>query len=105
MSEFGGLWKHENNQHTLVPPKTECACPAVTYATPPMKERRKKQIKKKMQQDTNSLELSIMRFGQSSKERQDIQDTILKNRKLERPRVVHKYEHFRKHPQAFLTTG
>ena len=26
MSKFGGLWKHENNQHTLVPPKTECGC-------------------------------------------------------------------------------
>ena len=28
MSEFGGLWKHENNQHTLVHPKTECGCPS-----------------------------------------------------------------------------
>ena len=28
MSEFGGLWKHENNQHALVPPKTECGCPS-----------------------------------------------------------------------------
>ena len=27
MSEFGGLWKLENNQHALVPPKTECGCP------------------------------------------------------------------------------
>ena len=27
MSEFGGLWKHENNQHALVPAKTECGCP------------------------------------------------------------------------------
>ena len=26
MSEFGGLWKHENHQHTLVPPKKECGC-------------------------------------------------------------------------------
>ena len=32
MSEFGGLWKHENNQHALVPPKT-----------PPMEERGKKE--------------------------------------------------------------
>ena len=28
MSEFGGLWKHENNQHALVPPKTERGCPS-----------------------------------------------------------------------------
>ena len=28
MSEFGGLWKHENNQHALVLPKTECGCPS-----------------------------------------------------------------------------
>ena len=28
MSEFGGLWKHKNNQHALVPPKTECGCPS-----------------------------------------------------------------------------
>ena len=28
MSEFGGLWKHEINQHALVPPKTECGCPS-----------------------------------------------------------------------------
>ena len=27
MSECGGLWKHENNQHALVPPKTECGYP------------------------------------------------------------------------------
>ena len=27
MSEFGGLWKHENKQHALVPPKTEFGCP------------------------------------------------------------------------------
>jgi hypothetical protein len=27
MSEFGGLWKQKNNQHALVPPKTECGCP------------------------------------------------------------------------------
>ena len=26
ISEFGGLWKHENNQHALVPPKKECGC-------------------------------------------------------------------------------
>ena len=49
MSEFGGLWKQENNQHALVPPKTECGCPSgegmknsrIRY-TPPMEERRKK---------------------------------------------------------------
>ena len=28
MSEFSGLWKDENNQHALVPPKMECGCPA-----------------------------------------------------------------------------
>ena len=28
MSEFGGWWKHENNQHSLVPTKTECGCPS-----------------------------------------------------------------------------
>ena len=28
LSEFGGLWKHENNQHALVPLKTECGCPS-----------------------------------------------------------------------------
>ena len=28
MSEFGGLWKYENNQHALVSPKTECGCPS-----------------------------------------------------------------------------
>ena len=28
MSEFDGLWKHENNHHALVPPKTECGCPS-----------------------------------------------------------------------------
>ena len=28
MSEFGGLWKHENYQHALVPTKTECGCPS-----------------------------------------------------------------------------
>ena len=27
MSEFGGLWKHENNHHALVPPTTECGSP------------------------------------------------------------------------------
>ena len=26
MSKFGGLWKHEYNQHALVPPKTEYRC-------------------------------------------------------------------------------
>ena len=28
MSGFGGLWKHKNNQHALVPPKSECGCPS-----------------------------------------------------------------------------
>ena len=28
MSEFGGLWNHENNQRALVPPKRECGCPS-----------------------------------------------------------------------------
>ena len=28
MSELGGLWEHENNQHAPVPPKTECGCPS-----------------------------------------------------------------------------
>ena len=28
MSELSGLWKHENNPHALVPPKTECNCPS-----------------------------------------------------------------------------
>ena len=28
MPEFGGLVKHENNQHALVPPETECGCPS-----------------------------------------------------------------------------
>ena len=27
MSEVDGLWKHENNQRALVPPKMECGCP------------------------------------------------------------------------------
>ena len=48
MSEFGGLWKHENNPHELVPVKMECGCPSgggfkiiknpVTYATPLMEK-------------------------------------------------------------------
>ena len=43
MSAFGGLWKHENNQRELVPPKKECAQVAeelkmVTYTTHPMEE-------------------------------------------------------------------
>ena len=62
MLEFGGLWKHENNQHALVPPKTECNVAAqeagelktVTYATPSnvgtQKERKKE--KKKSQKGT-----------------------------------------------------
>ena len=53
MSEFGGLWKHENNQHALVPLKTECGCPSggginkgdIRY--PHMEERRKKSGEKK----------------------------------------------------------
>ena len=28
MSECGGLWKHENNQHAIVPPEMECGCPS-----------------------------------------------------------------------------
>ena len=28
VTEFGGLWKHKNNQHALLPPKTECGCPS-----------------------------------------------------------------------------
>ena len=28
MSEFGVIWKHENNQHALAPPKMECGCPS-----------------------------------------------------------------------------
>ena len=28
MSEFGGLWKHENNQPALVAPKMACGCPS-----------------------------------------------------------------------------
>ena len=28
MSEFGGLWKNENNQHALVPLKMESGCPS-----------------------------------------------------------------------------
>ena len=52
MSEFGGLWKHENNQLALVvvPPKTECGCLSgggiknghIHYPSQsPMEERRK----------------------------------------------------------------
>ena len=47
MSEFVGLWKHENTQHALVPPNgrnvaAEVAeeLKTVTYATLPMEERR-----------------------------------------------------------------
>ena len=49
MSEFGGLWEHENIQHAYVPPKTACGCPSdggiktATYAIPPMEERREKE--------------------------------------------------------------
>ena len=57
MSEYGGLRKHQNNQHALaVPPRTECAAAQVSgggiknahtrYHTPPMEERRKKRKKK-----------------------------------------------------------
>ena len=49
MSEFGGLWKHENNQHALVLTKMECDCPSgggikkQSHTLPPlMEERRKK---------------------------------------------------------------
>ena len=28
MSELSGLWKPENNQHALVPPKMEYGCPS-----------------------------------------------------------------------------
>ena len=53
MSEFGGLWKHENNQHALVPLKTECAAQeveelkTVTYATPLLWRNAGKKKKKK----------------------------------------------------------
>ena len=47
MSGFGGLWKHENNQHALVPPNVVAQVAeelkTVTYATPPMEEHRKKE--------------------------------------------------------------
>ena len=54
MSEFGDLWKHENNQHALVPLKTECGCRGgggiknghMRY--PPTEERRKKEKKKNL---------------------------------------------------------
>ena len=49
MSEFGGLCKHENNQHALVTPEDGNVAAQVAeklktviYATPPMEERRKK---------------------------------------------------------------
>ena len=50
MSEFGGLWKQENNQHILVSPRRNVAAQVaeelkiVTYAThpDPMEECRKK---------------------------------------------------------------
>ena len=45
MPEFSRLWKHENNQHALVPTKTEIMN-VVTYTTPPMEERRKNNRKK-----------------------------------------------------------
>ena len=54
MSEFGGLWKYEHNQHALVPPKTECGCSSgggikenpATYAyTPPMEGTQKEKKK------------------------------------------------------------
>ena len=44
MSEFGGLWKHKNNQHDLYPRRQNVAAQVaeelkmVTYATPPMEE-------------------------------------------------------------------
>ena len=53
MPEFGGLWKHENNQHALVPRRRNVAAQVaeelktVTHATHPMEERRRKQTEKK----------------------------------------------------------
>ena len=51
MSEFSGLWKHRNNQHALVPLKTEYVAAQVVeelkmvaYAAPPMEERRSRRI-------------------------------------------------------------
>ena len=54
MSEFRGLWKHENNQHAhdLYPRRWNVAAQVaeelntVTYATPPVEERRKKKEKR-----------------------------------------------------------
>ena len=47
MSEFGGIWKHENNQHALVTRRRNVAAlvaeelKTVICATPPMEERRR----------------------------------------------------------------
>ena len=62
MSEFSGLWKHENNQHALVPLKTECGCPSgrgiknghIRY--PSMEERRKKMKKNDVKTFWGSLD-------------------------------------------------
>ena len=59
MSEFGGLWKHENNQHAS--PKTDCGClsgggiKTVTYATPTMEgtQKNKKKTSKETKKQTN----------------------------------------------------
>ena len=51
MSKFGGLRKHENNQHALVPPKTGCGCPSGeefkkrSHTLPPPMETRRNKIK------------------------------------------------------------
>ena len=56
MSEFGGLWKHENNHMHLYPRRQNVAAQVaeelitVTYATP-MEERRKKEGKKEEMSD------------------------------------------------------
>ena len=47
MSEFGGLWKYENNQHALVPLKMESNVAAQNggvIKNGHMEERRKKEI-------------------------------------------------------------
>ena len=53
MSEFGGLWKHRNNQHALVPQRQNVAAQEVavelkmvTYATPSYGGTQKKNQKK-----------------------------------------------------------
>ena len=59
MSESGELWKHEKNQHALVPPKTECGCQVAEEFkkrshTLPMEERRGKKEKKKVGPNCNN---------------------------------------------------